>query len=246
MYSIDLNADLGEHPDTSLDERIMPHISSCNIACGGHIGDRESVLQTIKLAKEHKVAIGAHPSYPDRANFGRAVMDTSFDDLKRSLIDQITLVGELCIAERVHLNHVKPHGALYNQAAKSDKLSQLILEVIKETTNSVSWVGLAGSCCEKVANENQFSFIAEGFADRQYEPDGSLRSRSFGDAILGKRSVLQQVEDLALYKRVNTKKGWIPVHAQSICLHSDTEGAVILAKEIREHLESKGIQIASV
>ncbi|WP_424962784.1 5-oxoprolinase subunit PxpA [Ekhidna sp.] len=245
MLTIDLNADLGEHPGTNLDEQIMPYLSSCNVACGGHIGDEASVRQTVRLAKQHDVAAGAHPSYPDPENFGRKILSMQPGDLATSIKEQINLVKRVCEEEEVKLHHVKPHGALYNHAAANQFISELILKVIEELVPGVYWMGLAGSISEAVAKRHGYSFIAEGFADRQYEPDGSLRSRTLDGAVLQKTEVLKQVEELAVNNRVNAGD-WLTLNVQSICLHSDTEGAVTLAKEIHEHLVDKGIKITAV
>ena len=245
MQSIDLNADLGEHPNTTLDEQIMPFISSCNVACGGHIGDEFSVRQTLLLATKFDVAIGAHPSFPDRENFGRKMIEISEVELKKSLKEQVELVYQMCREEKVKMHHVKPHGALYNLAAQDKRISMLILEILQEMSEPIYWMGLANSASQQVAAEHHFPFIAEGFADRHYEQDGSLRSRSKEGAVLLGQQVLDQVSELALNKRVRAES-WLPLDVQSICLHGDTEGAVTLAKEIRTHLENKGVHIAAV
>lgn len=245
MRSIDLNADLGEHPGTDLDEQIMPFISSCNIACGGHIGNEDSVVATVRLAKKYRVAVGAHPSYPDKENFGRQVIGINPNDLRKNIDDQIILVKRVCEEENVKFHHVKPHGALYNEAAKNPVLSNMIMELLSEITPEALWMGLANSVSERIATSHGFPFIAEGFADRRYESDGSLRSRSKSDSVLQGNEVLAQVEALVLHHRVKADE-WIPMKIQSICLHGDTSGAVSLAKEINEHLESKGIQITAV
>lgn len=243
--TIDLNADLGEHPDTNLDEQIMPYISSCNIACGGHIGDESSVRQTIRFAQQNGVAVGAHPSYPDRENFGRRVIQMQPQQLADSIAEQIELVQRICHEENVDLHHIKPHGALYNHAAADSFISELVLNVLRGVAPNVYWMGLANSESESVAQKHMYPFIAEGFADRQYEPDGSLRSRSKAGAVLSQVQVINQVNELVLNKRVQAES-WIELNVQSICLHGDTEGAVTLAKEINEHLVSKGIQITAV
>lgn len=245
MTSIDLNADLGEHPGTDLDEQIMPYISSCNVACGGHIGDELSVRQTVRLAKQNGVAVGAHPSYPDQVNFGRKIIEIQPQELADSIAEQISLVKRICEEEDVKLHHVKPHGALYNHAAAEPFISELIFNVLNETVPGIPWMGLAGSISEDVAKQHQYPFIAEGFADRQYETDGSLRSRSKEGAVLKEKKVLDQVEELVINRRVDVD-GWLDLDIQSICLHGDTEGAVTLAKEINQHLVSKGIKIAAV
>jgi len=157
-----LNADLGEHPNTNLDEQIMPYLSSCNIACGGHIGDEQSVRKAVRLAKAHQVAVGAHPSFPDQANFGRKELSMEPSRLAQSMKEQIELVKRICEEEQVELHHIKPHGALYNLAAKDAITSRLILEVIKEVASSVPWMGLAGSESQEVAGNEKYPFIAEG------------------------------------------------------------------------------------
>ncbi|GAB4233102.1 MAG: 5-oxoprolinase subunit PxpA [Ekhidna sp.] len=245
MLSIDLNADLGEHPATNLDEQIMPYLSSCNIACGGHIGDASSVRNTVLIAKSNSVAVGAHPSYPDRKNFGRKVMQIQPQELADSLQEQISLVKRICEEEGVSLHHVKPHGALYNHAAANTFMSQLILEVLQDTCPNVPWMGFAHSLSQEVAEKANYPFIAEGFADRRYESDGTLRSRSLPGAVLEPAEVLGQVEELVLRKRVKADE-WMPLSVQSICLHGDTAGAISLAKQIHDHLVDKGIHIAAV
>ncbi|MEQ9468985.1 MAG: 5-oxoprolinase subunit PxpA [Ekhidna sp.] len=245
MLTIDLNADLGEHPGTQLDAQIMPYLSSCNVACGGHIGDEVSIRDTVRLAKQNGVAVGAHPSYPDVRNFGREILPMQPGDLAASISEQISLVKRICEEEEVQLHHVKPHGALYNQAASDRFISELFLKVMKEVAPGAFWMGLASSISEEVARVSAFPFIAEGFADRQYEVDGTLRSRSKRGAVLKPAEVLLQVEEIVTNHRVNASS-WLPLKVQSICLHSDTEGAVTLAREINEHLVSKGIQITAV
>ncbi len=243
--SIDLNADLGEHSNSRLDEQIMPFISSCSIACGGHIGDESSVRQTILLARKHGVAVGAHPSYPDRENFGRKIIQIQPQQLADSLTEQIQLVQRICDEEGVSLHHIKPHGALYNHAASDRFVSELILNVINEVAKGSYWMVFAHSISQQVATENQYPFIAEGFADRKYESDGSLRSRSIDGSVLVPSEVIVQVEELVVNNRVMADD-WIDLQPQSICLHGDTAGAVTLAKEINLHLVNKGIQIAAV
>ena len=242
---IDLNADLGEHPNSDLDEQIMPFISSCNVACGGHIGDESSVRKTVLLARKFGVAVGAHPSYPDRENFGRKIIQIQPQQLADSISEQILLVKRICQEEEVELHHVKPHGALYNHAASDEFISKLILNLIQEVSESAYWMGLANSTSEKVAFDADHPFIAEGFADRQYEPDGSLMSRLKKRSVLQGSQVMNQVEELVINQRVKTND-WQPLKVQSICLHGDTKGAVTLAKEIKNHLVSKGVQIAAV
>ena len=246
MVSIDLNNDLGEHPNSNLDEQIMPFLSSCNIACGGHVGDEKSVRETVLLAKKFNVAIGAHPSFPDRKDFGRKVINISNDELEQSIREQINLVHRICQEHEIQLHHVKPHGALYNQAAKDEKLSDLICSVIKSIDPAIKLYGLAHSITSTTAEKHGVEFVAEGFADRKYESDKTLMSRTKEKAVItSEKEVLQQVEEMVLNNRVFAKD-WISIQAQTICLHSDTQGAVNLAGKIRHHLEAKGVYITSV
>lgn len=245
-FLIDLNSDLGEHPNADLDEQIMSYISSCNIACGGHAGDEKSVNQTVDLALSNKVVIGAHPSFPDMENFGRKVLSMDLDILKKSLQDQILLVRKVAEEKGGNLHHVKPHGALYNYAASNYEISEMIVGLILEIDPHLKLYGLAHSEMEKVAKLKKISFVGEAFADRKYEIDGSLRSRAFDDAVLTEENqVLHQVEELVLNRRVRAED-WITISAQTICLHSDTKGSVNLAKAIRQHLEQKGVHIRPV
>lgn len=245
--SIDLNADLGEHPDIELDAQIMPFLSSCNIACGGHAGDSHSVKGTIQLATQHQVAIGAHPAFPDRENFGRQKMDISPEDLLATLTDQILLVKELAEAVGQKLHHIKPHGALYNLAAVNRETASLIAELVLSIDPQIKLYGLSHSLSEKVALEKGVHFVGEAFADRRYEKDGTLRNRKWEDAVIYQNEeVLDQVEDIVCNGRVCAQDVWLPIAAQTICLHGDTKGAVNLAKSIHEHLVTKGVTITSV
>ena len=198
-----------------------------------------------ELAKIHEVAIGAHPSYPDRANFGRQVLDISDEALQQSLEEQINLVQKLCSQNQVSLHHIKPHGALYNHASKDESLSALILETITKIAPNVPWMGLADSVSERVTKNANHPFIREGFADRRYQADRTLVPRSTKGAVLKSEEVYQQVINLVVHKRVEANR-WIPLEVQSVCLHSDTEGAVELAKQINELLHHHGVHIASI
>lgn len=243
---IDLNADLGEHPGVNLDKQIMPYLSSCNVACGGHVGDEHSIRSTLMLAKEYGVSIGAHPSFPDKENFGRVVMEISSASLRESLFQQIQLVRSVSEELGTTLNHVKPHGALYNLAARDKATSILIGKVIKSIDPGLKWMGLAGSISQKVSEDLKVPFIAEAFADRRYEPNGALMSRQKEGAVITEEAeLIQQVEEIALRRRVFSEK-WITLQPDSICLHGDTEGAVNLARKIHDHLVSKGVSIHSI
>ncbi|MCG8373378.1 MAG: 5-oxoprolinase subunit PxpA [Balneolales bacterium] len=248
MKSIDLNCDLGEWraPDgAEKDAQIMPFITSCNVACGGHIGDKESMKRTIETAKHNLVGIGAHPGYPDRDNFGRIVMNISSGELKNSLKKQISELVNLLEKAGEPLHHVKPHGALYNHAARDALTSKVILEAIRESGVQVPLYAQQGTVFSRLAEDFGFEVVCEVFADRAYEDDLSLRSRTLEGAILHKKEeVLAQIEQMVLNEEVITFSGnRLPIVAQTICLHSDTEGSIYLAKEIHEFLKSKDVAI---
>ncbi len=247
MATIDLNSDLGEQADSTLEEGIMPYISSCNIACGGHAGDEESVRRTIDLAIQHDVAIGAHPGFPDKENFGRKIMEIDPEELSESIKEQVSLAKKITEEVGQKMHHVKPHGALYNLASVDSATSRLIIEALQEVDPDVPLYGLSHSETEKVAKATGINFIGEAFADRKYELNKTLRNRKFDDAMIyEEEDVLAQVENITFHQRVFNNGTPLDIEAQTICLHSDTKGAVNLARAIREHLEQKGAIITAV
>src|ERR1700676_395246 len=184
---IDLNCDMGELPEDIADgtqEALMRSITSVNIACGGHAGDEETMKTTIEQALRWKLAIGAHPGYPDRANFGRLELKLAADEVSDSVFAQVEALAEVAARCGARLVHVKPHGALYNQAVRNRELAEAIAEGVARWRQDVMLVGLAGSPMLDVFREAGFAVAAEAFADRRYEPDGTLRSRKFEDALI--------------------------------------------------------------
>lgn len=247
---IDLNCDLGEwksNDGPDLDKAIMPFISSCNIACGGHIGNEISMRWTVILAKKNNVKVGAHPSYPDRAGFGRRQLDMNIDELKNSIKNQILSLKEVAEAEGVDLHHIKPHGALYNAASKYKDIAKATSESVKELNLNIPIYGQSGSELEKAALYSGLAFCAEVFADRTYEDDLSLRSRDQDGAVLFKKEdVLTQIFEMVIEESVSTYSGKkLPIQADTICLHSDTKGAQELARNIHQFLKNHGIRIDS-
>ncbi len=245
---IDLNCDLGEwkSPEHTLrDEAIMPYISSCNIACGGHIGDEHSMRTTIRMAQKNNVAIGAHPGYPDRENFGRVVMDITQERLSESIKEQLESFLSILEEESLELHHIKPHGALYNHAAKDRETAQTVLGTIKSVVGDTKVYLPEGFISSKIAQDLGLQVIYEVFADRSYEADLSLRSRSLEGAVLHeKEKVLEQIYSMVMNGEVNTFTGETkPIKAQTICLHSDTEGAAELAKHIHTFLKNHEVAI---
>lgn len=243
---IDINADLGELADTSLDEQIMRYVSSCNIASGGHAGNTDSIMHTIQLAKKYQVKIGAHPSFPDRKNFGRKVLAMSDDDLITSLTKQIATIRKAAEQQHATLHHIKPHGALYNLMASDSKVAHNVIKAIKKIDNRLLLYGLAHSATEHAAKEQNLPFVREAFADRRYEPDGKLRNRKHPNAVLNGKETIQQVNDLVFRQYASSGEIRVPIQAQTICLHSDTKGMVNLAKVIYETLIGKGVIITAV
>lgn len=247
-FEIDLNADLGEFDNSEALDRdcaIMAQISSANIACGGHAGNDHSMRLMLEACLENRVAAGAHPSYPDKANFGRVSMTLDEDVLLASLIDQIELLKVHAQKAKVSLMHVKPHGQLYNDAADSLPLARLIATAISKTLPEASYVGLSGSEMAIAAQESGLHFVAEGFADRRYNARGRLVSRKESDAVLeNSEERISQALALAKGEPIHSREGTlIDLSVGSICLHSDSDGALATARDIRTALDKTGIMV---
>ena len=250
INKIDLNCDLGEFYgmyDERRDSKIMPYISSCNIACGFHSGDPVTISRTIKLALEHDVAIGAHPSYPDLQGFGRRIMNLSAEELEACVLYQVSALKGMTESLGGKLHHVKPHGALYNHAAKNEDAALGIVKAIVQIKKDMLIYAPAESKLAEVAKDVGLKVRNEVFADRQYEDDLSLRSRSLEGAVLNKKKqVLKQMASF-LDGIVHTYGGLdLPIKAETVCLHSDTEGAAELAQEIYDFLEKNEVEITSI
>lgn len=233
---IDINCDLAEGGNQDAD--IMPHISSCNIACGGHFGNMSTVEKAVQLAKKNKVKIGAHPSYPDFENFGRQKINISSQKLKDSLKEQIQLVINSCNKNKVNLHHIKAHGALYNAMENDDKLCQIFFEVLQEIDQKLI-VFVSPKSKLRVYKSSLIKYWIEGFGDRTYQDDLSLTSRSENDALLTKpEDVLNQilVQKRAYIVTQNNRK--ITHKFDTICLHSDTPNAFEIIKYISSNLET--------
>jgi UPF0271 protein len=256
MQTIDINCDMGEsthlwpyHIDNDI--ALFPYISSANIACGFHAGDEDTMRRIIESAMKHGIAIGAHPSYQDRANFGRVdIMDKklSAEDLPEMLIYQVNKLQKICNEFGTKIHHVKPHGALYNRAAWDGVVSSFICTAINEIDNSLILYGLSGSEMKTAAASYNIRFVNEVFADRSYQDDGNLTPRSAGNALIEtEEQSLQQVLQMALHGTVNAATGnTIPVIADTICIHSDGAHALAFAKRIHQTLNQKNIEIRSV
>ncbi len=242
--TIDLNVDLGEGFDN--ENLILPHISSCNIACGGHAGSTEEIARVIDLAKQHKVAIGAHPSYPDRANFGRVKKDISLAGLRQSLFKQIQLVHSIAQEKGTKITHVKPHGALYHETSTTSEIANLLIEVVLSIDKSIAIVGFPNGKLELQA-KGKLRFIAEAFADRRYTNTGQLTPRNQDNAVLfNNEDVAKQVIEIVKNHRVKTSsEEFIECNAQTICFHGDHKGAEKRIAFVSEILKSAKIKVAS-
>lgn len=248
---IDLNCDLGESYGRSVsgtDQKIMPFISSCNIACGFHSGDPHSILNSIDAALEHKVAIGAHPSFPDLQGFGRRLMKLPADELYACLLYQISALKSMTESRGGKLHHVKPHGALYNFASKDTETANVISKAVLHSDSNLLLYAPGHSVLAKTAAKNGVKVVSEAFCDRRYEKDLSLRSRALEDAVLYEpEAVLEQLKMMIQEGKVQTLAGEkISIEAQTICLHSDTQNSIHLAEVIHEYLCSHEIKITAV
>ena len=237
---IDLNCDMGENIGN--DEGIMPFITSANIACGFHAGDENTMRETVRLAKRFGVAVGAHPSWKDREGFGRNEMILSAEEVEALILEQVKVLAEIAKAEGVELHHVKPHGALYNLAAKDRELANAIARAIKTVSGDLVLVGLAGSGLIEAGIEVGLRVANEGFPDRNYNPDGTLVSRKQPHAII------ESPEAVAVHAVELVRDGILfgekRVRVDTLCLHGDHPRAADNARIVRESLLNDGVEIA--
>jgi 5-oxoprolinase (ATP-hydrolysing) subunit A len=249
--TIDINCDLGEFPEgseTGNDEAIMPYITSANIACGFHAGNPVTIEKTIQLAIRYGVSIGAHPGYPDPEGFGRRPIVMSYDELRASVLYQVGALKSMAESYGVRLEHVKPHGALYNTAATDYDMAIVIARAVKDIDSSLILVGLSGSEMSNAARETGIAFVPEVFADRAYNDDGSLVSRDIPGAVLHDTNyVIERVVRMINEKMVKTISGRdIPIQTGTICLHGDNEKAPEFAKRMVSEFRNRGILIKSI
>lgn len=251
MITLDINSDMGEVPEAIADgsqEALMQFVSSANIACGGHAGDEHTARATIAQALRWNVAVGAHPGYEDRANFGRAELQLTPEEISASVHRQVVALSELAEQSGAEVVHVKPHGALYNQAARDPQIARAIAAGVRRWSPAVVLVGLAGSTMLDEFREAGFAIAAEAFADRRYEPDGSLRPRKFRDALLAEpaQAAAQALRIATRGEVVAANGAAIPLEATTLCIHSDTPGAPQIAEAVHNALRSAGIAIRSL
>jgi UPF0271 protein len=248
---VDLNADVGESVGPwpmGDDERLIPLVTSVNVACGAHAGDPLTIDRTVRAAVANGVAVGAHPGYPDLIGFGRRDLDMAPDELEASLVYQIGAVEAFARSAGTALRHVKPHGALYNLAARQPAIAATVARAVRRVSADLVLVGLAGSAMLTAAADAGLASAAEAFADRAYEADGTLRSRRLPGAILASPK-LAAAQALSIVRDgcVTTHDGQVlPVRADTICIHGDTAGAAAIAEAIRSTLADAGVTIAAL
>ncbi|HEY8560668.1 MAG TPA: 5-oxoprolinase subunit PxpA [Pyrinomonadaceae bacterium] len=249
MVSIDLNCDMGESFGAwtlGCDAALMDYVSSINVACGFHAGDPTTVRKTVETAIEKGVKIGAHPSYPDLQGFGRREMKMSPTEIFDLVLYQTAALKGVCEAFGARLNHVKPHGALYNQAAKSADLSAAVAEAVQKIDKDLVFYGLSGSFLITAAERIGLRTASEVFADRTYQPDGTLTPRTAANALIleSSQSVAQVLEIVFEQKVTATNGEKIRLKADTICIHGDGANALEFARRINRELTRSGIKIA--
>jgi 5-oxoprolinase (ATP-hydrolysing) subunit A len=251
MTSIDFNCDMGEMPEAIADgtqEALLRSITSANVACGGHAGDERTMRTTIEQAMRAGVFIGAHPGYPDRENFGRLELKMSPDAVASSIYEQVHALAQVAAKCGAKLVHVKPHGALYNQAVKNRELAEAIAQGVAKFSKDLVLMGLAESPMLDVFRDGGFGVAAEAFADRRYEPDGTLRSRKFEDALIrDPAEAAKQALSIAQWGIVTAHDGTeVKLTAQTICIHGDTPGSVQIAAAVARTLRDAGVNLSAL
>ncbi len=251
MLRVDLNCDLGEsfgNYKLGLDEEVIKYISSANVACGFHASDPLVMAKTVKIAKDAGVAVGAHPGFPDLVGFGRRNMNVLPAELKAMVVYQIGALKAFCDSNKIKMQHVKPHGAMYNMAAKDEKLAVAIAEGIAEVDDSLILLGLSGSEMLKAAQKTGLKAKKEVFADRAYEEDGTLVARTKpGSMITDENLAIERVLGMIKNGSVKAITGKeIAIEADSICVHGDSPKALDFVKKIRTALEVEGIELCAM
>jgi 5-oxoprolinase (ATP-hydrolysing) subunit A len=246
VRQLDLNADVGEG-DPKADEALLQLVTSANVACGLHAGDAHTMRATVALAVKHGVAIGAHPGYDDRENFGRRPMQLSAAEIKDLILYQLGAFEAIARAAGGIVNHVKPHGALYNQAETDGALALAIVAAVRAFDSNLRLVGRAGSAMADAAAAVGHPFTPEAFADRRYRADGSLLPRSQPGAVLTDlEEVARQVRSLVTHGEVVASDGsHLPIAFETLCLHGDTPGSAVLAARIRLELSTLGLGVSA-
>ena len=248
MKRVDLNCDMGESFGAwkmGADETVMPHITSANIATGFHAGDPLTMFSTVRLAAKHKVAVGAHPSLPDLVGFGRRQMAVSPDEVHALVVYQVGALLGVARSCGVRVTHIKPHGALYNMAARDEQLAAAIAFAVKEVDRSLVLFGLSGSALIQEAEKVGLVTANEVFADRSYEPDGSLTPRTRQGAVIhDAEEVARRAVEMVVNGQVTARDGTkLAMRADTICVHCDTPNAGASVELLRQRLEAAGVKV---
>lgn len=251
MYRVDLNSDLGEsfgRYTLGMDDKVIPLITSANVACGYHASDPVVMEKTVAMAKAAGVEVGAHPGFPDLMGFGRRNMNVTPEEARAYVVYQLGALYGFCRAQGVRIQHVKPHGALYNMAAKDYQLSRAICQGIKEFDRELIVMALSGGQLAKAALDLGLSVALEVFADRAYEDDGSLVDRrKEGAMVTDEETAIRRVIRMVKEKKVTAITGKdIPIQADSVCVHGDGPKALAFVQRIREELGREGVEICSL
>lgn len=247
QFQIDINCDLGEVNYTKAPHliQILDHVSSCNIATGFHAGDPVTILKTIQYALHKKVAIGVHPSYPDRDGFGRISVDLSSEELYANLIYQISALSGICKTQNTRLDHLKLHGALYHDAHQKKEVAQVIAEVVRKWPYPLTVYGLSNSYLEIEAKKEGIPWVEEGFIDRRYQPDGKLLPRTHTKAVIDDpQESINQGLKMILEKKVGTiNQTALDIDVKTLCIHADHPSSLLLAINLYQQLRAHNIQI---
>lgn len=240
---IDFNVDAGE--GFKIEAKIMPFISSCNIACGGHAGNSQSMNEVVRLAKEHNVRIGAHPSFHDKKGFGRRLLFVEVDDLKVMIIKQVSKLVDIAAKYDKTVDYIKPHGALYHAVCHSERYSKMMVEIIKDHFPHMKLMIMPNNLMQEIAEKNDIDLIREGFADRKYEGEKILRKRELpGSVIHDVEEVKEQVKSLVLYKMMTTYHDEEYIYdTDTICFHGDHANSVKIIEEVATFMGKLNIKV---
>lgn len=251
MYKIDMNCDLAESFGSyriGMDEEILPYITSANLACGFHASDPMVMSKAVSDCKEHHVAVGAHPGYPDLQGFGRRNLQMAPQEVKAMVIYQIGALQAFCEVNHIIMQHVKPHGALYNMAGKNPALARAVCEAVAEVNPELILLAQAGSELQRAGETLHLKVAREIFADRAYEEDGSLVARSKpGAMITDEEEAIRRVITMIREGRTNAITGKeIPIQADSVCVHGDGPKALLFVQKLRQAFAEEGISVQSL
>ena len=236
---VSLNADLGE--GLNIESKIMPYLTSCSVACGGHVGDFNSMTEVVHIAIQHKVEIGAHPSYPDKVGFGRKIINISNTDLKKSIINQVNSLKNILNENDCNLNHIKTHGALYNLSSKDYDLAMFMIQIMKENFDNIFIYVPAGTLISELAVKNDLKIKKEVFLDRNYNTDNTLVSRNKSNALINSPELM--------FNRISnvTSKGFLTAYtgdkifldAETYCIHGDSPNVINNLMGLKSYLDEE-------